>query len=186
MVRQTPLTEAAPVPKASRDFERSGPRHWLLKFAPFRTSWAEIVRRRTFTMRGARSPSARANLAAMRLGDPVLFYHSQKELAVVGVMEVTREAYPDPTSADPHWLTCDFRPAQTLARPVTLAEIKAAPQLAGIALVRQPRLAVMAVTAEEFTRLLVLAGSRVDSPPMSTPPKHFPNRPADNDQQTCR
>ena len=79
----------------------ASPRYWLVKFAPFRTSWAEIVRRGTFTLRGVRSPAARANLASMRLGDPVLFYHSQQELAVVGVMTVTREAYPDPTSSDP-------------------------------------------------------------------------------------
>ena len=132
----------------------ASPRHWLVKFAPFRTSWAEIVRRGTFTMRGVRSPAARANLAAMRLGDPVHFYHSQQELAVVSMMEVTREAYPDPTSTDPQWLTCDFAPAQTLARPVNLNEIKADPRFATLGLIRQPRLAVMPVTKEQF-RILV-------------------------------
>ena len=128
----------------------ASPRHWLVKFAPFRTSWAEIVRRGTFTLRGVRSPTARANLAAMRLGDPVLFYHSQQELAVVGVMNVSREAYPDPTSADPQWSTCDFVPVKTLARPVSLDAIKADSRLATLALVRQPRLAIMAVTEEQF------------------------------------
>jgi predicted RNA-binding protein with PUA-like domain len=68
--------------------------HWLVKFAPFRTSWAEIVKRGTFTLRGVRSPAARKHLSKMRLGDAVLFYHSQKELAVVGLMEVSKEAYP--------------------------------------------------------------------------------------------
>lgn len=127
-----------------------GRRHWLVKFAPFRTSWAEIVKRGTFTLRGVRSPVARKHLSEMRLGDAVLFYHSQKELAVVGVMEVTREAYPDPTSAAPQWFTCDFAPVKTLERPVTLDSIKADSRLATIALVRQPRLSVMPVTSEQF------------------------------------
>ena len=134
----------------------ASPRHWLVKFAPFRTSWAEIVRRGTFTLRGVRSPTARANLAAMRLGDPVLFYHSQQELAVMGVLEVTREAYPDPTSSDPQWLTCDFRPIESLASPVPLAAIRTEHDLSQIALLRQPRLAVMPLHANEWNRILEL------------------------------
>ena len=128
----------------------ASPRHWLVKFAPFRTSWAEIVRRGTFTVRGVRSPAARANLAAMRLSDRVLFYHSQQELAVMGVMEVTREAYPDPTSSDPRWLTCDFAPVKTLLHPISLEAIKADSRLATLALVRQPRLAVLPVGIRQF------------------------------------
>ena len=124
--------------------------YWLVKFAPFRTSWAEIVRQGSFTLRGVRSPAARNHLSAMRAGDEVLFYHSQQELAVVGIMAVTREAYPDPTSADPQWLTCDFAPMKTLACPVTLDAIKTDARLAEMALVRQPRLAVMPVTAAQF------------------------------------
>ena len=127
-----------------------GKRFWLVKFAPFRTSWSEIVRRGIFTLRGVRRSAARNNLKAMRLHDPVLFYHSQQERAVVGLMEVSRRAYTDPTSADPQWLTCDFAPIRSLARPVSLAEIKADPRLAMIGLVRQPRLAVMPLTAQEF------------------------------------
>lgn len=123
---------------------------WLVKFAPFRTDWSEIVRRGTFTLRGVRSATARKHLAAMRERDRVLFYHSQQELAVVGVLEVTRAAYPDPASADPQWLTCDFRPMETLAHPVPLRDIKSNPVLANIALVRQPRLAVMPLTSTEF------------------------------------
>jgi predicted RNA-binding protein with PUA-like domain len=123
---------------------------WLVKFAPFRTSWKEIVQRGKFTMRGVRSPSVRKHLAAMRLGDEVLYYHSQEELAIVGVMQVTREVYPDPTSADPQWLTCDFTPLESLPRPVTLAELKADSRFAALALLRQPRLAAMPVTPEHF------------------------------------
>ena len=125
-------------------------RHWLLKFAPFRTSWTDIVRAGTFTVRGVRSPEACRHLAAMRVGNAVLFYHSQQERAVVGVLEVTRAAYPDPTSADPQWLTCDFAPVKTLTQPVSLQEIRSNPHLASLALVRQPRLSVMPVTEEQF------------------------------------
>jgi len=122
---------------------------WLVKFAPFRTSWTDIVRRGTFTMRGVRNRQARNNLAAMKIDDLVLYYHSQQELAVVGIMKVTKEAYTDPTSSDPQWLTCDFSPVLTLKKPVTLAEIKEIPELAELPLVKQPRLAVMPVTKEE-------------------------------------
>ena len=132
--------------------------HWLVKFAPFRTSWAEIVKRGTFTLRGVRNPAARKHLSEMRLGDAVLFYHSQEELAVVGVMEVTREAYPDPTSADSQWLTRDFAPVKTLTRPVSLDTIKADSRLAKLPLVCQPRLAVMPLSPDEFTVIIQLCG----------------------------
>lgn len=102
-----------------------GKRFCLVKFAPFRTSWSEIVRRGTFALRGVRSPTARNSLKEMRLHDRVLFYHSQQERAVVGLMEVSRKAYSDPTSADPQWFPCDFAPIRSLACPVSLAEIKA-------------------------------------------------------------
>jgi len=122
---------------------------WLIKFAPFRTSWTDIVRRGTFTLRGVRNSQERNYLAAMRIGDRVFFYHSQQQLAIVGIMEVTREAYPDQTSSDPQWLTCDFQPVLTLSKPVTLSEIREEPTLAKLLLIRQPRLAVMPVTKEE-------------------------------------
>jgi len=131
-------------------------RHWLIKFAPFRTSWSQIVRAGTFTLRGVRSPEARNHLAAMRIGDQVLFYHSQEERAIVGILEVTREAYPDSTSADPKWLTCDFAPVQPLPRPITRDELAAHPELRTMALIRQPRLAVSPVTVEHFALVVTL------------------------------
>ncbi len=132
-------------------------RHWLIKFAPFRTSWEQIVARGTFTPRGIRSPEARKHLRAMRLGDPVLFYRSQQDQAVVGLLEVTREAYPDPTSADPQWLTCDFAPAASFPSPVSLETIKATQALSDLPLVRRPRLSVMPLSATAFTILQTLA-----------------------------
>lgn len=129
-------------------------RFWLVKFAPFRTSWTEILKRGTFTLRGVRNPLACKHLARMRLGDPVLYYHSQQELAIVGVMEVTREAYPDPTSADPRWLTCDFVPVATFSQPVSLATLKADARFESLALIRQSRLAVMPVSESQFRDIL--------------------------------
>ena len=137
----------------------TNPRNWLVKFAPFRTNWAEILRRGTFTLRGVRSPEACNYLAAMRMGDCVLFYHSQQERAIVGLMTVTREAYPDPTSNDPRWRTCSFAPIRTLPRPVPLAELKIDPRFAKLSLVCRPRLAVMPVNEEGFQAILSLSGS---------------------------
>lgn len=131
---------------------------WLVKFAPFRTSWTDTVRRGTFTLRGVRNPQARNYLAAMKVDDLVLYYHSQQELAIIGIMKVTREAYPDPTSSDLKWLTCDFSPVLTLQKPVTLAEIKDLPKLANLSLVKQPRLSVMPLTPDEYATIMCLAG----------------------------
>ncbi|MDO9067476.1 MAG: EVE domain-containing protein [Deltaproteobacteria bacterium] len=128
-----------------------------LKFAPFRTSWTDIVRRGTFTLRGVRNPQARNNLAAMKVDDLVLYYHSQQELAIVGIMKVTKEAYPDPTSCDQQWLTCDFCPVLTLPRPVTLAEIKETPELVELQLVKQPRLAVLPVDKVKLELIMQVA-----------------------------
>jgi predicted RNA-binding protein with PUA-like domain len=141
-------------PKIADSGKAKTKRFWLVKFAPFRTSWTEIVRRGTFTLRGVRSPLACRHLSEMRLGDPVLYYHSQQELAIVGVMEVTREAYPDPTSADPRWLTCDFAPVTTLAQPVSLTKLKADARFESLALIRQPRLAVMPLSESQFKDVL--------------------------------
>lgn len=123
---------------------------WLIKFAPFRTSWGEIVVRGSFSLRGVRSSEARKHLAGMDLGDQVLFYHSQQEKAVVGVLEVSRTAYPDPTSSDPQWLTCDFRPLRGLPMPVPLETLRTIPALSDLPLLRRPRLSVMPLSANEF------------------------------------
>ena len=130
---------------------------WLIKFAPFRTAWPEIVRRGLFIPRGIRSPEARNNLKTMKKGDSVLFYQSQRNQAVVGLLEVVRTAYSDPTGTDPQWLTCDFHPVRTLSRPVSLAEIKDDSSLADIPLIRQPRLAVMPLTKATFQRIVCSA-----------------------------
>lgn len=159
MVRQTAQLKANPVPQ-STDLSVVGTRYWIVKFAPFRTSWSEIVRRGTFTLRGVRSPVARRNLSLMTVGELVLFYHSQQERAVVGIMTVARSAYPDPTSKDPRWLTCDFRPLRSLQQSVPLSAVKANPRLALTGLVRQPRLSVASIDQQEFEEILKMAGEQ--------------------------
>ena len=133
---------------------RMTPRHWLIKFAPFRTSWAEIVARGGFTPRGIRSPEARKHLKSMEVGDRVFFFQSQQDQAVMGLLEVTRTTYPDPTSANPAWLTCDFQPIRTFHPPISLATIRSWESFVASPLLRQPRLSVMPVQPEEADRIL--------------------------------
>jgi len=132
---------------ASLDLIQAAPRCWLVKFAPFRTAWPEIVRRGIFTLRGIRSPEARKHLKAMKLGDSVFFYQSQVNQAILGLMQVSREAYPDPGSLDPQWVTCDFTPQVTFTTPPSLEAIRRMESLADLPLLKQPRLPVMPVTA---------------------------------------
>ena len=101
---------------------------------------------------------ARNNLAAMKVGDQVLFYHSVDEKAVAGIARVVREAYPDPTTDDERWVVVDLAPVRALPRPVTLQQIKARPELAEIGLLRQSRLSVVALSAAEFKAIVKLAG----------------------------
>src|SRR5690606_21748069 len=93
--------------------------------------------------------------------DPVYFYQSQMNQAIVGLMEVIREAYPDPTSGDPQWLTCDFRPVRTLCHPVALEIIRRDSRLQNLGLVRSPRLAVMPVEPGEAQAVHGLSGGEI-------------------------
>jgi predicted RNA-binding protein with PUA-like domain len=136
---------------------------WLVKFAPFRTSWTEIIQHGKFTLRGVRSPEARKHLKAMRLGNQVLFYQSQVNQAILGLMHVCREAYPDPCSIDPQWVTCDFQPSITFPNPITLETIKLSPELAGISLIRQPRLAVLPLQQMEFDFIMNISATLAES-----------------------
>ena len=131
--------------------------YWLVKCAPFRTSWRDIIMAGQFTLRGVRSHAARKNLIEMRSGDRVLFYHSQKEKAIVGILKVIHEAYPDPTSSDPKWMTCDFAPIKSFSRPVTLQELRSSPALAELPLLRQPRLSVMPISSKAYELILLLS-----------------------------
>ncbi len=106
--------------------------HWLVKQEPGKYPWAQFVKDKGTYWDGVRNYQARNNLRAMRKGDLVLFYHSVSEKAVVGVAKVTREAYADPTAKEDDWSVVDLKPIKAMAAPVTLAQIKAEPKLAGM------------------------------------------------------
>ncbi|MBF0890256.1 EVE domain-containing protein [Gluconobacter sp. LMG 1744] len=126
---------------------------WLVKSEPEAFSWAQQVHNNVEPWTGVRNYQARNNLAAMKIGDLAFFYHSVSEKRIVGVVEVVREAYPDPTADDPRWVCVDVKAMGAFGRPVSLAEIKADPVLAEMALLKQSRLSVAPVTEEEFRHL---------------------------------
>lgn len=134
------------------------PGFWLLKSEPDAFSWDQQVANGTEPWTGVRSHQARRNLEAMRKGDRAFFYHSNTGREIVGVVEVVRTAYPDPTAGEGAWSAVDVRAVRPVPRPVTLATMKADPALADFALVRQSRLSVVPVTPEEWAHIAKLAG----------------------------
>jgi predicted RNA-binding protein with PUA-like domain len=129
--------------------------HWLMKSEPESYGWDDLVRDGGTEWDGVRNNAARLHLKAMNNGDEVFFYHSMSDKAVVGIMLVTRAAQPDPKDKD--WVSVRVEPVRPLARPVTLAEIKAEPRLARMELIRQSRLSVAPVTDEEWRVVLELS-----------------------------
>lgn len=134
------------------------PQHWLVKQEPADYSWADFARDGRTEWTGVRNYQARNNLNGMRRGDLVLFYHSGDDKAVVGLASVERPAYPDPTAGEPGWVAVTLKARRALARPVPLAQIKSDPAFKDFLLARNSRLSVMPVSAEEFARILELAG----------------------------
>ena len=132
--------------------------HWLMKSEPESYSWADLVRDSGTEWDGVRNNAARLHLKAMKTGDEAFFYHSMSDKAVVGIMRITRAAQPDPKNSD--WVSVRVEPVRPLARPVTLAEIKAEPRLAKMELIRQSRLSVAPVRDEEWNVILELARAR--------------------------
>jgi predicted RNA-binding protein with PUA-like domain len=130
---------------------------WLVKQEPSDYSWDDFVRDGGTSWTGVRNFAARNNLRRMAKGDHVLFYHSGEDKAVVGIAKVTRTAYKDPTSKEEDWSAVDLAPLKKLPGLVTLAEIKAKPQLKNIALVRQSRLSVMPLTSRDFDTIVKMA-----------------------------
>jgi predicted RNA-binding protein with PUA-like domain len=129
---------------------------WLVKQEPSSYSWSDFTSEGKTNWTGVRNYAARNNLRRMRRGDEVLFYHSGIEKAVVGIAKVTRGAYPDPTASEGDWSAVDLVPIKALRRPVTLRQIKEAPRLKKIQLVRQSRLSVMPVTGGEFRAIVLM------------------------------
>lgn len=132
--------------------------YWLVKSEPFKYSWEQFLKDGKTFWDGVRNYGARNNLKAMKKGDRVFFYHSNEGLAIVGIAEVVKEAYQDPTTIDPNWVAVDLKPWKTLSQPVTLAQIKAEPKLENMDLVRLSRMSVGKVTEKEYKIVLMMAG----------------------------
>ena len=131
---------------------------WLVKSEPDAFSWDQQVANDVEPWTGVRNHAARNNLAAMQRGDRAFFYHSNTGREIVGVVEVAREAYPDPTAETGPWLAVDMRAVAPMSRPVTLAAIKAEPALAELALVRQSRLSVLPVSPAHWDLICRMGG----------------------------
>jgi len=129
-------------------------KHWLVKSEPFKYSWAKFNEDGRTFWDGVRNYQARNNLKEMKAGDLVLFYHSNEGKNVVGIAKVVREFYQDPTTDDANWVVVDLSPVESLKHPVSLEQIKAEESLKDISLVRQGRLSVMPLKAEEFDKIL--------------------------------
>jgi predicted RNA-binding protein with PUA-like domain len=127
--------------------------YWLVKSEPDAFSWDQQVANRVEPWTGVRNHAAKLNLKAMRRGDRAFFYHSNVGKEIVGVVEVVREAYPDPTAEKGDWVSVDMQAVGPMPKPVTLVAIKADPAFADLALIRQSRLSVMPVSETHWQRL---------------------------------
>ncbi len=124
--------------------------HWMVKQEPETYSWDDFVKDGRTDWTGVRNFQARNNLREMKAGDRVLFYHSGKEKAVVGLAEVVKAAYPDPTANEEQWVAVDLKPVKPLKTPVQLAAIRYDKRLSKLPLIRQSQLSVMPLTKDEF------------------------------------
>lgn len=136
-------------------------RYWLVKTEPEEFSWEDHAREGVSMWNGVRNYAARNHMREMALGDQVLIYYSGKERGIIGLSEVVRRHYPDPTATEGDWSVVDLRPLRRLRQAVSLDLIKTVPALAQMALLRLSRLSVQPVTAEEFDTLMQLAGEDV-------------------------
>jgi len=136
-------------------------RYWLMKSEPYKYSWDDLVRDGQTYWDGVRNYEARNNLAAMNVGDLAFYYHSNKGKEVVGIAEIVKSSYPDPTVDDETWVVVDLVPVVPFSEPVSLATIKQDPKLAEIQLVRRGRLSVVPITPAEFRYVAKLGKTKV-------------------------
>lgn len=134
--------------------------YWLIKSEPFKYSWDQFVKDGKTFWDGVRNYAARNNLKDMRKGDQLFFYHSNEGLEIVGIAEVVKEHYQDPTTDETAWVVVDVKPVKKLKNPVSLQQIKAEPRLQDMALLRLSRLSVQPVKEEEWEVVMELAGER--------------------------
>ena len=136
------------------------PSYWLVKSEPAKYSFADLQRDGRTVWDGVRNNQAAIYLRTMKVGDQALYYHSQEGLAVVGIAQVVRESFPDPTDEKGRFVAVELAPVRALPKPVTLAEIKATPALAGMTMLRLFRLSVTPITPEEWGTILAMGGDR--------------------------
>ena len=134
--------------------------HWLIKSEPSTYPWDQLVKEKRTSWTGVRNFQAAANLKAMKVGDRCFFYHSGEGKEIVGIAEVVKTAYPDPTDKEGKSITVDFKAVEPVKKKVTLAEIKADPKFKEMKLVRQSRLSVSPVSDEHWKLLLKMASGK--------------------------
>lgn len=134
--------------------------YWLVKSEPFKYSWDQFVKDKQTFWDGVRNYAARNNLRAMKKGDQVLWYHSNEGLEIVGIAQVVKESYQDPTTEETAWVVVDLKPVKKLKNPVSLSQVKAEKRLEGIELVRLGRLSVQSVKESEWKIIMELAGEQ--------------------------
>lgn len=133
--------------------------HWLIKSEPSVYSWAQFVKEKKTSWTGVRNAQAAINLKAMKVGDLCFFYHSNEGKEIVGIAEVVKTAYPDPTDKAGKAVTVDVKAVEPVKTPVTLAAIKADPRLKDFGLVRQSRLSVVPVSDEQWKMIMKMAAA---------------------------
>jgi predicted RNA-binding protein with PUA-like domain len=131
--------------------------YWLIKSEPFKYSWDTFEQDQRTFWDGVRNYQARNYLRQMKLNDLALWYHSNEGKEIVGIAQVIKEHYSDPTATEGDWSVVEFAPFKKLKNPVSLATLKAHPVLSQMNIFRQMRLSVVAVTQEEFETILALS-----------------------------
>jgi predicted RNA-binding protein with PUA-like domain len=135
-------------------------RYWLVKQEPESYSWADFVNDGKTDWTGVRNFQARNNLREMKLGDRVLFYHSGKDKAVVGIAEVIKAAYADPTADDGQWVAVDLKPVKPFKTAVPLASIRYHNELSNLPLIRQSQLSVMSLAKAAFDVIVSMSNGK--------------------------
>ena len=136
----------------------AGPAYWLMKSEPEKYAFEDLQRDGSTVWDGVRNNQAAIYLRNMKLGDQFLFYHSNVGLAVVGIAAISKEHFIDPSDPAGRFPAVEVSPVRTFPKPVTLAQMKAEPRLAGMAMFRQFRLSVSPVTAEEWAVICAMGG----------------------------
>ena len=158
MTKKKPATKRSPKKSGAKMTAASG--LWLVKQEPETYSWDDFVGDGRTDWTGVRNFQARNNLRQMKVGDRVLFYHSGTGKCVVGIAEVAKAAYPDPTADDPQWVAVDLKPLKPLNEAVPLAAIRYHANLGNLPLIRQSQLSVMPLTKEEFETIVTMSAGK--------------------------